>query len=96
MEVIWKDGTTYSRYATERKQGVWETTIPNVGRVSIVNSHIHFPGEWLLNCRALGFDNLQFGKTPEMSPEQAKQMALIILYQKAESTRKALFEILNP
>ena len=44
-----------------------------------VHRHIHYPGEWLVSCRELGFDRRSLGP---VSLDEAKKLAVAVV-QKA-------------
>jgi hypothetical protein len=70
--MIWKDCTSYSRNDKERKPTIFELKLPSGLRISIVNGHIYYKGQWIMHCFDIGIDTHPLNvKTQEEAQEKA-------------------------
>ena len=75
----WKDCTTYSRNDKERKPTTFEISHGGL-RICVTNGHIHYRGQWVMHCYALGIDTLPI--PTGLTKEQAQNEALCIVGKK--------------
>lgn len=70
---MWKDISTYSRSDTDRTPRTWQC---HAGGLNIaVTRHIHYPGDWLLQC-VPWFDNYVL-KSKDIDAAKAEALALV-------------------
>ena len=91
----WRDKTSYSKYdnaSKPRKEP--DTWVYNwrALKITLVHGHIKHPGEWIANCRALGWDCEYISMKSEMSAEQAKTRCI----EKARNQVMKLWASLPP
>lgn len=75
---IWQDSTTRSRGQENAPASAW-TYENKVLRITVLNDHRHYPGEWVMHCFSLGIDTLRMKLKADASPEQAQETALLII-----------------
>ena len=54
---MWKDVTSYSQGDKDRKPTAFEAVSGEL-RIYITCGHIHYNGDWIMHCKALGIDTL--------------------------------------
>lgn len=64
-------------------------------RLSICNDHAHYPGYWVVNCSAIGFNAKYIGMVASMTLEQAKAKAVLEASQRVRQLVEDVDDILN-
>lgn len=70
---MWKDTTSYSR-GKERIPTIWTIKLGKL-KLSVMNSHIYYPGEWVMTCEPFFITKELNVSTKEEA--QAKALELI-------------------
>lgn len=93
--IEWKDATSYSQGERGKiEPTAWECTVLGA-RIWISCGHLHYPGEWIINCSAIGFDQKRIGALADVSAEAAQAKALQMAGAKARSLAKTLTDFAN-
>lgn len=87
----WQDTTSYSPGDKERIPTSF--TLKGKGvRITVVNSHIYYPGKWVTHCSSLGIDTHLLDAT---DLESAKEEALKLAHMKAVELLNAINDLMR-
>lgn len=84
---LWKDTTTYSRSNPNAPASQWSYENGPL-LITVLNGHRHYPGKWMVVCRAVGIDQVVMKWPIETTPEEAQAGALRVV-------RKRLNDLTN-
>jgi hypothetical protein len=73
----WTDTTSYAR-GEEKKQTAW-TLSNNLIRITVMNEHRYYPGEWVMHCRQVGINEYILGEVEKYSLQQIKARSIKIV-----------------
>ena len=85
----WKDTTSYSR-GKERIPICWSAKIGRL-RVSVLSSHIYYPGQWVMHCKPF-YDT---HKLDVETKEQAQAKALQLVKKEIDAIAADLADLAN-
>lgn len=88
---MWKDTTTYSRNAPDKKPSMW-TYENSLLSITVLNGHINYPGKWVIVCRAAGMDQTIMKWPTETTPEEAQAGALRVVRNRLNNLLNSLPE----
>jgi hypothetical protein len=73
----WKDATSYSQGdpARGRQPDAWEIRDGSIA-IWVGSGHRYYPGEWVMNCHALGMKEVQLKLPADQPKELAQAMAI--------------------
>jgi len=83
----WRDTTPRSQQNPDKPASCWTLETKKL-RITVLNSHRHDPGEWVVSCHQVNFSVKRLGIKPESKPYEAKQAAF-------EMVKKELKEMLD-
>lgn len=91
----WQDTTAYSQEDAKRgrQPDSWSIVYGNI-RIIITRSHIRFPGEWVMHCRALQIDSRGL-QLPADTPKEEAQLKAISVARRKSAMLTATLESLS-
>jgi hypothetical protein len=88
----WTDVTSYSQgQRGKAPQTAWEADLCGM-RLWVSKGHLHYPDEWVMNCRAIGIVEKRLGKQANLSDEGAKNAAIEAAWRIAKDDLAVLNE----
>jgi hypothetical protein len=73
----WKDTTSYSRDDKDKVPSCWTTETRKI-RISVLNGHRFYPGQWVMHCYDLNIRERIIGNMTDMNEDDAKSKSIDI------------------
>jgi len=84
----WKDTTSYSRDDRMRTPTCWSMTIRDCARITVLSSHLYYPGVWVVTCDPW-FNAEPLAPQPS-NAEEAQRMALQMVGKKVDQLKAVI------
>lgn len=92
MTPEWKDATSYRQGERGKiEPRSWKMCIGE-WRIWISCGHVYYPGEWIVTCRAIDISKHRLGMIADMSTQDARRLALVVVREKAMNLAKHIYD----